>query len=209
MRKQGAFLLPYIVLLAISLYALFSFEKLELHALMNQWQNSRLDLPFWIITNIGDGVTIAILCVIIAFYRVRFGLILGLISGLDGIVVQLLKKGPFAHLNRPAYFLDQMPDLQIMEGLYMNQNFSFPSGHTSAAFAFYFGLSLMVKNPWLKFACFLMASLIGYSRIFLSQHFLMDAVAGSLIGILIAYLVWILFKKTGPVQWMDRGVMRD
>jgi membrane-associated phospholipid phosphatase len=39
------------------------------------------------------------------------------------------------------------------------------------------------------------ALLIGYSRIYLGQHFMQDVVAGSLAGVVSSVICWICFEK--------------
>jgi len=65
---------------------------------------------------------------------------------------------------------------------------SFPSGHATTAFAFYGGLSLIF--PKYKTLLLLFASLIAFSRVALSVHYLSDILIGSLIGYLSAYILY-------------------
>jgi len=44
--------------------------------------------------------------------------------------------------------------------------------------------------PWLGLACAWTAILVGISRIFLVQHFLIDVLGGAAIGLLLALLLW-------------------
>ena len=175
---------------------------------MNSWQSDALFPLFYILTMIGDGMSLTIISVIIVFFiNLRSGLLIGLATALDGIVVQLLKRNVFGDMHRPFYFIDEMPGLSLMDGLKMHENFSFPSGHTSAAFAFFFGLSLLMNKGSWKFLCLVLAALIGYSRVYLSQHFLMDLLAGSLLGIALSYTVYILFQRWVPQEWMNRPLI--
>ncbi len=61
---------------------------------------------------------------------------------------------------------------------------SFPSGHTMAAFALYSFLAFVVpqKRFW-PVVFFLLALLVGASRIYLGQHFLKDVYAGATLGL--------------------------
>lgn len=62
--------------------------------------------------------------------------------------------------------------------------FSFPSGHSSAAFFFASFLYVLDLDPY--GAGFLWAINIAASRVFLGVHFISDVLAGALIGVLIA-----------------------
>jgi membrane-associated phospholipid phosphatase len=71
---------------------------------------------------------------------------------------------------------------------------AFPSGHTAIGFCMFCLLALYTQNNFLKFFYFVVVFLIAYSRMYLSQHFLQDVYAGSIIGIgsaLFAY-TWVM-----------------
>jgi undecaprenyl-diphosphatase len=60
---------------------------------------------------------------------------------------------------------------------------SFPSGHTASAFAMATIFALYLKRNYLSISLLLTAFLIGYSRIYLGHHFLVDVLVGAIIGI--------------------------
>jgi membrane-associated phospholipid phosphatase len=76
---------------------------------------------------------------------------------------------------------------------------SLPSGHTSTAFAFATALSLEHKKWYIVAPSFLYASFVGYSRLYLGEHYPSDVFIGAAIGIGSAYAnKWLqkkLFKK--------------
>jgi undecaprenyl-diphosphatase len=70
---------------------------------------------------------------------------------------------------------------------------SFPSNHTANMFAAagIMTFALPAGAPvW-----FLVAGLVGYSRIYVGVHFPLDVGAGALLGLLMAALVWALLRK--------------
>lgn len=67
-----------------------------------------------------------------------------------------------------------------------SDEFSFPSGHTTAAFMIA-GIT-SICFPGISLVAYTWAALIGLSRIMLRVHFISDVLAGMLLGSLIAYL---------------------
>ena len=84
--------------------------------------------------------------------------------------------------------------MRLVEDVEVHHYNSFPSGHTLAAFACYGFFALIVRMPLFKFVFFLIAFLVGYSRIYLSQHFLQDVIAGAALGTLVASLGYYLME---------------
>ncbi|UKJ05841.1 phosphatase PAP2 family protein [Solitalea lacus] len=67
-------------------------------------------------------------------------------------------------------------------------NYSFPSGHTSAAFATATSLSLSYPKWQVIVPVYTWATLVGYSRCYLGVHYPSDVLAGALVGASSAYL---------------------
>ena len=98
---------------------------------------------------------------------------------LERPIYALLKKG--LKRNRPA---EALPNFSSF--ITPSDQFSFPSGHTSAAFLSATIVATLV--PILFWPAYLWASLVGASRILLGVHFPTDTLAGALIGTTIATL---------------------
>lgn len=73
---------------------------------------------------------------------------------------------------------------------------SFPSGHTSSAFATATSLSLLYPKWYVIAPSFLWAGAVGYSRMELGVHYPSDVLIGALVGIGSSFLMW----KTN--QWL-------
>ncbi|WOS62736.1 phosphatase PAP2 family protein [Sinorhizobium fredii] len=72
---------------------------------------------------------------------------------------------------------------------------SFPSGHSTAAGAF-FGAFAMLK-PELRPLFLILALLIGVSRVIVGAHYPSDVAAGLLLGLWVAMMVAFLFARQG------------
>ena len=90
---------------------------------------------------------------------------------------------------------------QWLLNIEMPSHLSFPSGHTTVAFCVFFGLALIIPNKIIGTALVVLAVLVGFSRTYLSYHFLMDVVAGSLLGIVTAIGMYYALRKKLKLQF--------
>lgn len=72
---------------------------------------------------------------------------------------------------------------------------SFPSGHTTLAFATATTLSLQYKKWYITVPAYAWAASVGYSRMRLGRHYPTDVACGALVGIGSGYLSHWLTKK--------------
>jgi membrane-associated phospholipid phosphatase len=85
--------------------------------------------------------------------------------------------------------------VRVIQGYYMNREHSFPSGHTTTAFTLALLLAAIVrKNFWVYFFP-LIAFFVGYSRVYLAQHFVGDVLAGICVGTVSAYLSLLIHNQ--------------
>jgi len=73
--------------------------------------------------------------------------------------------------------------------------YSFPSGHSAAAFALATTLSLRYKEPYLCIPLYLWAFLVAHGRVYLGVHYPSDVLAGGVIGSGSAVAVHLLEEK--------------
>lgn len=161
-------------------------------------------------TKMGEEIIYLLAVLILIFYRLRYALMIPLVA----VVVTLVSfglKALFLHPRPSLYFKDQMDQINLVDNVHLLQGLtSFPSGHTMSGFAIYGILALMLpqKNKWLSALLFLMALLVGISRMYLVQHFLKDVLFGAFLGTLAALLLYYLqsLSPIKPTRLIDRGL---
>jgi membrane-associated phospholipid phosphatase len=216
MRKlfsENALLTLLLALLLLgAFFILLQYNKLDIHLFINTMVNKSewLNVFFRYFTHIGDGFGVAVLSLLLLFINIRLSLASFISFSIASIISTILKYSFFKDFNRPSFVFEweHTHSLQLVEGVKMNIHHSFPSGHTTAAFAAYIVLALYLKPTWAKLLCLIVACLVGFSRMYLSQHFLMDVTAGAAIGSLMAFIIaHFFFNKDGEgvlVKWNRR-----
>ncbi len=198
-KDNKAFLIPYLSIILILTFVLFKFDKINIHIFINQQHSEFFDFFFKYWTWLGDGIFAVIFVIFLLFVKYRYAIISGISLILTGLTVQLLKHTVFSGNLRPELFFkihyQGSYKLHTVTGAEPSHFFSFPSGHTAAAFALFFSAALFVKNKNVKFLFLIFALLVGYSRIYLSWHFLSDAVAGSLTGMIITLVTYLFINR--------------
>jgi len=164
------------------------------------WLNAHytdfLNIFFTYFTYLGDGILIGILILVLLAFRFSWSGMMTFMGLLQLLVVQGLKKFVFGPMERPASFFENaLPPLNIVEGVDVHHLFTMPSGHTTTAFSIAFIL-VLIFNPGAKWTTtlFVSATLVGLSRIYLAQHFLIDSLVGCVLGMLLAFTTFKVFE---------------
>ncbi|MBQ9144683.1 MAG: phosphatase PAP2 family protein [Paludibacteraceae bacterium] len=199
-------------MLALVLGTLLLFlPKGELHLLLCQPHTPFLDTIVPIFSDLVDWLPYLVV-VLLLFYRAGWATFLASNLLLSTLIVQPIKH--LVNAPRPrTWFAENMPDvaLPLVDGVKMNLWLSFPSGHTTTFFVLFFSISIILcaenirgKNI-LSLLCFLLATFGAYTRIYLSQHFALDVLAGILIAsfttILLYYFLVLKTKNTRFWEW--------
>ncbi len=158
------------------------------------WLNTNLGLAadyfFAVWTNMGDGlVWIAVLLVLLLVLKQKQLLPLAITAFLlSTAFTQIGKHWIKPGELRPIRAIHDVRLIHTVSFVEVHTISSFPSGHTATAFTIYLFLSLLVPGTWWVAAGFLYALLVAYSRIYLAQHFPLDAGAGMVAAILSVWL---------------------
>lgn len=207
MKKYLAFYIPYILFVLTFIFLILLNEKADLHLWLTSFHTPNGDIFFKYFTEVGGSIPF-IIAGLALFYNYRIAVFL-LVSQLAvGFVAHILKR--LWNESRPIhYFKENFPDINLhhVAGVRLYSFHSFPSGHTASAFALFLGLSLLTKNKSLQFFYFVLALLVGFSRIYLSQHFALDVLVGSIIGVVVSIICKNYLDET-PTRWAV-GSLRD
>jgi membrane-associated phospholipid phosphatase len=117
----------------------------------------------------------------------RKGLEVCAAQGLNLATVYLLKE----IVKRPRPFVTY-PDLKNVTS---EGSWSFPSGHTSSAFAFATSMSLSYPKWYVIVPSYTFASAVGFSRMYLNVHYPSDVLVGAILGSASAWVTWKVSKK--------------
>ena len=178
-----------------------------------QWINSHNNLWgdwfFYATTQLGEGWFWAAIIILFLFIGFEKALILGA-SLLLSTLISSSTKLYFDTIRPIGFFEKEKLTWHFVDGVSINLHQSFPSGHTTTAFAIFMMLTLFVKNKKWGFLLVILAWLTGYSRTYLFQHFPVDVLAGSLIGVFSSVLVYFLLMRRYekvPQKWHGRNLL--
>ena len=193
-RSNRVYFLCFILLLLAGLALLILVEKSAAFISLNSLHSFGLNVFFINYTFMGDGIFAICLISAYIFYfkKKKEGLALLYAFLLSGIAVQVIKN--LVNSPRPKLFFEQGQYMFFMNGISLSNNSSFPSGHTATAFAIATVLVLFLKNKKWQLPILFSAALVGYSRIYLAQHFLMDVLIGAVIGTGFGLISFILIR---------------
>ena len=94
---------------------------------------------------------------------------------------------------RPLGLLKEQ--VRLVPGVDVHSTSSFPSGHTSIAFTYALLMSFLLQRIFWTFAFPLIAFFVGYSRVYLAQHFVTDVFAGIVVGMASALTALLLYEQ--------------
>jgi len=170
-------------------------EPHALFRLINDAHSPAGDLFFGVVSGLGDGLVVALLCTLLMLFRLRAGMA-GLAAYLiSGAVAQILKR--LFDMPRPPAVLE---NVHVLGQAFTSH--SFPSGHATSD-----GVMLLLAflvwrlrdwQAWLAATLFFLAAV---GRIYGGVHFPLDVSAGLLIGAATMWLCWRWSARWPIARW--------
>ena len=188
----------WLFVMILALFILVLMGSYEFSVKVNNQSSLIFDYFFKYITFIGDGVLLYILSFVLIIFSRKWALLSIISLLITTIFVQILKRLLFDNFYRPSRYFKYLIDdgsWHLVDGVELYDRFSFPSGHTALSFCFFIIICYYLKSNFWSLLLIMLAFLVGFSRIYLTQHFLIDVWFGSLIGSLISLLAITYFEK--------------
>ncbi|SEJ10329.1 PAP2 superfamily protein [Dyadobacter koreensis] len=200
LRHRSFFLPFFLIWIVLSIIQLL-FTQNFIFLFVNKHWTPFADIFFKTCTHIGDGVFILVSGLVAALFSYRLAVKIFLSYAISGIVVQFLKQMVFAEIYRPPKILASLlPVLHKVEGVQLYHFNSFPSGHTTSAFALFTVLALECKSSLIKPFLLIPPLLVAYSRIYLLAHFLGDVYVAAFVAIPVSVLVYFYMNQYWAAQ---------
>jgi membrane-associated phospholipid phosphatase len=156
-----------------------------------------LDRFFVFITSLGEGWIFVPVIILVSAFQYKNALNGVAVAVLHALLCVVMKQLLFDGMPRPNAYFEGQVQLQEIAGITLYNHHAFPSGHTATAFALAFFLIMIIQKKW-ALIFIPIAVLIGFSRIYIGQHFYSDVVAGAMVGSL---SVFIVFKLNEVIEW--------
>ena len=166
--------------------------------------------PFMeLISSLGnDGLILVLLSLMLMLFKktrrfgtaMLFGVAIGALFTNCFLKIVVARPRPYADENGFFYPLWQMMGQHVESGK------SFPSGHTTAAFATMVPVFL-VGNKKVSWTALIFAFLMGLSRIYLVVHFPSDVLGGLIVGTIAGILGTLLSRKL-PQRYFEADLIK-
>ena len=200
-----------ILFVLIGSFVLMVTEKGDVLRWLNQHHNAAASFFFKYATYFGAEL-VPVIIVAMVFVRIKYFFVLAASNVLTSVTIQFLKRMVFSDYPRPSRFFKDVGEIiNVVEGVELHDNFSFPSGHSASAFALFFGIALCIRHKVWGSLLFFCALAIAFSRIYLVQHFFMDIYTGAVIACTVTFLVywWFDTRVWYSQAWANRSPIRD
>ena len=176
---------------------LISFDQ-ELLLNLNGSNSLFWDGFMWIATNIRTWILMAIVLLYVIFKnnKIKESLLILLLLAVVVTLTDQISSGfckPYFARFRPTQNPELMYMIDIVNG-YRGKMYGFTSSHAANTFGVAVFLSLIIRSWSLNATLFTWAALNAYSRIYLGVHYPGDILFGTLTGVGVGILLYLLYK---------------
>jgi membrane-associated phospholipid phosphatase len=141
------------------------------------------DNAFSFITHLGEEVPWIILGIITLIFRRQYFPLAFFACLISTLLAQGIKN-VLPEQARPSKAIGDASLYHSVKGIVLHSVNSFPSGHTTAAFTLFLLCCLFIHKKWIIPVGFAYALAVGYSRVYLAQHFPKDVAGGMLVAVI-------------------------
>jgi len=128
--------------------------------------------------------------IIILVFNKKYALATGISLISSNTIVQIIKHTLSPNPRPIEYFVTEM--IPPMKGVTLLHWNSFPSGHSSVSMAIGISLWAIFYNYKWSISFVIIPLIVGLSRVYLAQHFVVDVFGGFAITIICAYYSWVM-----------------
>jgi membrane-associated phospholipid phosphatase len=210
LKQIRLFFILYLVLLLCCLVIKLLFTKETIYFTVNSRYSDWADWLAPYFTDLGNGWTTVILALLLVLYNYRKAFLLASAYAVTSLSAQIIKH--IVGAPRPAlFFSNRLSEIHFVKGMYIDKFDSFPSGHTVTAFSTAIVFTYLLKNKNWSILLFITAILVGYSRMYLSEHFFEDVTAGSALGVFLTifWITWLDNKAFLHSPKWNRGLLNS
>ena len=201
------FLTPYLLFLIVGAALIINYEQGHEILFFNSLHTPFFDQLFKYTTQLAEAPMLLLIIIVAIRFSYGKGLLLGLNALLVFAVTSALKVYAFSDKVRPSVFFEGKVHLNFVQGVEIYRYHSFPSGHTSSAFGLFFLMSILFQDKRWAPLFFILALMVGVSRVYLLEHFFRDVYTGSIIGVastIAFYLIFAESKYYKGLTWKDK-----
>ena len=109
-----------------------------------------------------------------------------------------------AYSGKWVWVVNPISDMVHIVNGHRGGRYGFPSCHAANTFGLAFFVWFLFRKRWLTVFMMGWALLTCYSRVYLGVHYPGDLIAGTLVGLIAAYIVYRLFLKVSGYKTMKK-----
>lgn len=189
--RTAAVLAAIIAIVLFTLTAVLG--KKETFLLLNGNAGVVADYFFASVTELGNGAVWVLVAVWFYFKRRKYLPLAISAFAVSTLLTQVCKYFIVPDEPRPKKAITDKV-YHFVESVELHEISSFPSGHTATAFTLFLLFALVINKKWIVPVGLMYAVIVGYSRVYLAQHFPFD-VAGGITVAIFTLLITLYIKK--------------